>query len=326
MDVKIIIGQMLMLFSMMLIGYVIWKRNWMDENAYQKLSRIVVNIFNPLLVVYGVAGKSSQGNAGLLLQNLGFVVLFYVLLWGMGYVILVILRPGKEEQKLYRLMTMFSNCGFMGIPVITSVFGNDSMIYIVFYMLVFNLLIYTYGINLARKAGEDMHSVSSDKTGTVEPAGAEKKSGLQWKRMLNAGVIASLAAILIFIFQIPLPDIVVDFCDYLGNATIPLSMIMIGISIAKVNLKVIFTNVRIYLFTAVRMVIFPILVTLLVKRFITADPVIFGVFVLQLSMPVASLVTLIAKENGADEACCTNGIVLSTLLSIVTIPVVCMFL
>ena len=317
---------MLMLFSMMLIGYVIWKRNWMDENAYQKLSRIVVNIFNPLLVVYGVAGKSSAGNAGLLLQNLGFVVLFYVLLWGMGFVILAVLRPRKEEQKLYRLMTMFSNCGFMGIPVITSVFGNDSMIYIVFYMLGFNLLIYTYVINLARKAGEDVHPGSSEKTGTAEPAGAEKKSGLQWKRMLNAGVIASLAAILIFIFQIPLPDIVVDFCDYLGNATIPLSMIMIGISIAKVNLKVIFTNVRIYLFTAVRMVIFPILVTLLVKRFITADPVIFGVFVLQLSMPVASIATLIAKENGADEACCTNGIVLSTLLSIVTIPVVCMFL
>lgn len=317
---------MLMLFSMMLIGYVIWKRNWMDENAYQKLSRIVVNIFNPLLVVYGVAGKSSAENAGLLLQNLGFVILYYMLLWGMGYVILVILRPVKEEQKLYRLMTMFSNCGFMGIPVITSVFGNDSMIYIVFYMLGFNLLIYTYGINLGRKAGEDVHLGFSEKTGTAEPAGAEKKSGLQWKRMLNAGVIASLAAILIFIFQIPLPDIVVDFCDYLGNATIPLSMIMIGISIAKVNLKVIFTNVRIYLFTAVRMVIFPILVTLLVKRFITADPVIFGVFVLQLSMPVASIATLIAKENGADEACCTNGIVLSTLLSIVTIPVVCMFL
>ena len=315
-----------MLFSMMLIGYVIWKRNWMDENAYQKLSRIVVNIFNPLLVVYGVAGKSSEGNAGLLLQNLGFVVLFYVLLWGMGFVILAVLRPRKEEQKLYRLMTMFSNCGFMGIPVITSVFGNDSMIYIVFYMLVFNLLIYTYGMNLARKAGEDMHSVSSEKTGTAKSSGNGKKSGVQWKRMLNTGVIASLAAILIFIFQIPLPDIVVDFCDYIGNATIPLSMMMIGISIAKVNLKVIFTNVRIYLFTAVRMVIFPILVILLIKSFITADPVIFGVFVLQLSMPVASIATLIAKENGADEACCTNGIVLSTLLSIVTIPVVCMFL
>ncbi len=326
MNIQIIIGQMLMLFAMMLIGYVIWKRNWMDENAYQKLSRIVVNIFNPLLVVYGVAGKSSEGNAELLLQNLGFVVLFYVLLWGMGYVILAVLRPGKEEQKLYRLMTMFSNCGFMGIPVITSVFGNDSMIYIVFYMLVFNLLIYTYGMNLARKAGEDMHSVSSEKTGTAKSSGNGKKSGVQWKRMLNTGVIASLAAILIFIFQIPLPDIVVDFCDYIGNATIPLSMMMIGISIAKVNLKVIFTNVRIYLFTAVRMVIFPILVILLIKRFITADPVIFGVFVLQLSMPVASIVTLIAKENMADEACCTNGIVLSTLLSIVTIPVVCMFL
>ena len=79
MNVQIILGQMLMLFAMMLIGYVIWKKNWLDESAYQKLSRIVVNIFNPVLVIYGVAGKSSAGNTGLLLQNLGFVALYFVL-------------------------------------------------------------------------------------------------------------------------------------------------------------------------------------------------------------------------------------------------------
>lgn len=319
MNVQIILGQMLMLFAMMLIGYVIWKKNWLDESAYQKLSRIVVNIFNPVLVIYGVAGKSSAGNTGLLLQNLGFVALYFVILWAMSYAIPAIVRPTYGEKNLYRFMTMFANVGFMGIPVITGIYGNDSMIYIVFYMLAYNLLIYTYGINLAGKAG----AIQRQERGEEHTG---DKVSFSWKRMLNAGVIASVAAILIFILQIPLPDMVVGFCDYIGNATIPLSMLLIGASIAKVNLKAIFSTGRIYLFTLLRMVILPIIVALLLKNILPVNEMIFGVFILQMSMPVGSIVALMAKENGADETCCTNGIVLTTLLSLVTIPVVCLFL
>lgn len=319
MNVQIILGQMLMLFAMMLIGYVIWKKNWLDESAYQRLSRIVVNIFNPVLVVYGVAGKSSAGNTGLLLQNIGLVALYFIILWVMSYVIPFIVRPTYGEKDLYRFMTMFANVGFMGIPVITGIYGNDAMIYIVFYMLAYNLLIYTYGINLAGKAG----TIQRQERG-MEIIG--EKTTFSWKRMLNAGVIASVAAIVIFLFQIPLPDMVVGFCDYIGNATIPLSMLLIGASIAKVNLKAIFSTGRIYLFTLIRMVILPVIVTLLLKHILPVNEMIFGVFILQMSMPVGSIVALMAKENGADEACCTNGIVLTTLLSLVTIPLVCLFL
>lgn len=311
MDIQIILSQMVMLFAMMMIGYGVWKKGWLDENSYQKLSKIVVNIFNPLLVIYGVVGKSSEGNIRCLLENLVLVAIFYFLLWMMGYVILLLIRPKEKEKTLYRLMTMFPNVGFMGIPVITGIFGTESMIYIVFYMLVYNLLIYTYGIILAEKAGKHQEI---------------KRKGIQWKRIMNAGVLASLAAVAIFLFQIPVPEMVVGFCDYIGNATIPLSMLLIGASIAKVNLKVIFTTVKVYAFTLIRMVLFPIAVILILKNLLSVDSVVFGVFALQLAMPVGSIVTLIAKENGADEACCTNGIVLSTLLSIITIPLVCMFL
>lgn len=336
MDIRIILSQMLMLFAMMLIGYFVWKRQWMDENAYQRLSRIVVNIFNPVLVLYGVMGKSSAGNGKLLLQNLGMVVVFYVLLVLMGYVILWVLRPEKNERNLYRLMTMFPNVGFMGIPVITSIFGNESMIYIVFYMLAYNLLLYTYGISLAGKAANpgagrkdvQVLNKTAEKNKTPERDTAERgyKTGIRWKRMFNSGVIASVGAILIFFLQIPIPDPVAGFCDYIGNATIPLSMLLIGISIAKVNLKEIFSNRKIYIFTVVRMVLLPVAAILLLKRLVPVEPLVFGVFALQLSMPVGSIVTLIAKENGADERCCTNGIVLGTLASILTIPLVCLFL
>lgn len=314
MNVQIILSQMLMLFAMMLVGYFIWKKEWLSDVTYQHLSKIVVNIFNPILVVYGVMDKSSGGTSQLLLQNVGFVIFFYLFMIVFGIVLVLILRPAKGERKIYRLMTLFPNVGFMGIPVITSIFGTESMIYIVFYMLGYNLLLYTYGIVLAAKAAVDGGCAKQ----------MQKQSG-QWKRMINPGVIASVAAVFIFVFQIKMPTAVVTFCDYMGNATIPLSMLLIGVSIARADLKSIFTNVRAYAFTALKMVVLPIGMILLLKG-LPVDPIVFGVFALQLAMPVGSIVTLIVKESGADETCCTNGIVLSTLASIVTIPLVCMFL
>lgn len=314
MNIRIILAQMLMLFAMMLVGYFVWKKKWFDEPAYQKLSKIVVNILNPLLVVYGVLDKNSEGNAELILQNIGFVLFFYLLLIVIGVVFVWILRPQKADRRLYRLMTIFPNVGFMGIPVITSIFGMESMIYVVFYMLGYNLLLYTYGLVLAKKAGEDAGNISTGQ--------ADEKP---WKRMVNPGVIAAVIAVLIFMLQISVPEPVVTFCDYMGNAVIPLSMMLIGMSIAKADFKTIFSNPKMYGFTALKMILLPITMTLLLKP-LPADPVVFGVFVLQLAMPVGSIITLIAKENGADETTCTNGIVLTTLTSIVTIPLVCMFL
>ena len=312
MNVEVIFAQMLMLFAMMLTGYWIWKKEWFDEAAYQKLSKIVVNILNPILVIYGVVGKDSGGDAELVLWNLGFVALFYVILILTGLVYVWVFRPAESERRLYRLMTIFPNVGFMGIPVISAVFGEESMIYIVLYMLGYNLILYTYGLALARKAAEDAGSVVS-------------REQNQWKRMINPGTISSVAAVIIFLFGIPLPAPAVNFCDYMGNATIPLSMLLIGMSIAKADLKKIFSNGKIYAYTAVKMLLLPILMIVLVRPF-SVEPVIFGVFILQLAMPVGSIVTLVAKESGADETLCTNGIVLSTLASIVTIPLVCMFL
>lgn len=316
MDIQVILGQMLVLFAMMVIGYFLSKRKWLDDAVYQKLSRIVVNVFNPLLVVYGAAGKTSGNNRELLLQNFGFVVFYYLFLIFASYMINLFLRPEKKNRNLYRLMTIFSNVGFIGIPVISSVYGTEAIIYVVFYMLIYNLLIYTYGVVLARKAAVYAGNLPAEET--------NKKKG-EWRRMINPGVIAAVFAIVIFLFQIDLPDPVITFSDYMGNSTVPLSMILIGVSIAKVDLKKIFSNIKMYLFILIRMVIIPIVLVLILRSF-EWDSMVFGVFALQIAMPVGSITTLISKENGADETCCTDGIVLSTLLSIFTIPVVCLFL
>lgn len=315
MEFTVVLGQMIMLGAMMLMGCLIWKRKWIDETANKRLSWIVVNIFNPFLIISGVMGKDIGNSGNLLLQNIVVVIFFYLFLWLLGFLLVAVLHVKKGERGLYHMMTMFGNVGFMGIPVITSIFGMDTMIYIVFYMLGYNLLMYSYGMILA---GKD----AAIQNGTEE----SEAGGMDLKRIVNPGVISSILAVIIFLFGIELPAPVAGFCDYMGNPSIPLSMILVGVSLAQANLKEVFTSIRIYIFIVVRILILPVLAALIMKHIPVLDPVIKGVFILQMGMPVGSLATLVAKENGADATCCTNGIVLSTLASLLTIPIVCLFL
>lgn len=118
---------------------------------------------------------------------------------------------------------------------------------------------------------------------------------------------------------------VASFIKYLSQCVVPMSMILIGASMAQHELKTIFNEMKMYWFLLIRLVIIPIAVALLVRQ-LPIDSQILGVFILMLAMPVGSIVVLVAMEQGADSTCCTKGSVVSTLLSIITIPIVAMFL
>lgn len=303
----------MVLFGMMVVGYFCYRRNYIDVPTSQKLSGLVVNILNPILMLNSVLERNAEGGGTEIVINLGLVFLYFAFLILFSNVMVWIFRPEKEERNVYRLMTVFANVGFMGIPVIKSVLGAEAVFYLVFYLLAYNFVLYTYGIYLSKKAAED--------NGNVQ----EQGQGFQWKKLINPGVVSSVVAIVIYVAQIKFPAPVITFCDYMGNATIPISMILIGVSVAQSDLRQIFGNIRMYAFTAIRILVLPIMAAVLLK-FAGINQTLIGVFVLELAMPVGSIITMMTKEYGAADGCCTDGIVLSTLLSVLTIPVVCLFL
>lgn len=324
MNIGIIFGQMLVLLAMMAVGFFCYKKNWVSDETAGHLSKLVVNVFNPILVVNGVLGQNSVDAGNSVAWNIMFIVAYFVMLMVVGSFLPALLRPEAKHKSIYRLMTIFSNVGFMGIPVIKSIFGDGAMIYVAFYILGYNIMLYTVGMFLAQKAGAEEQEVRNT-------LALEKKSGVAefFKRLINPGVVAALFAVVIFAFGIQLPEPVLTFCDYMGNTTIPLSMIMIGISMAQANVKEVFTDWRIYVFILLRMIALPIAVTFALKGVVAAyaiDPVVFGVFVVELGMPVGSIIVMMTRECGADAAYCTRGVVLSTLASIITIPLICAFL
>ena len=230
MNFFVVLQQMLALFAMIFIGFYAYKVHWVTQDTSDRLSKLLVNILNPALLINGVLDKTVVAKKDLLLENLFYIFLYFVLLIGLSFPIAKVLRVGKMENR-YQLMLIFSNVGFMGIPVLRSIFGNGCVIYITFYILIYNILIYTLGIAFAQR------SLPKE----------ERKNAV--KEMINPGTVSAVFAILIFVFHPNIPQGAVTFFNYVGNAVIPFSMIIIGISIAQMPWKEIFGHVKLYIQT-----------------------------------------------------------------------------
>lgn len=148
MDTFVVLQQMLILLAMMAIGYVSYRKDWLDRNAYAKLSKIVVNILNPLIIINGVMERDNGENGEKILLNLGFIAFYFTILILTSFLVVRLLKVEKRHGHLFRMMMVFSNVGFMAIPLISSIYGEKSVFYVSFYILGFNLLLYTYGIRL----------------------------------------------------------------------------------------------------------------------------------------------------------------------------------
>lgn len=310
MNTLIVLQQMIVLFAIMMVGYFCYKKTWLDKNAYGKLSKIVINIMNPMLIINGVINKDIGNDYGKIIQNLILIVIYFVLLISLSFLVVKLLKLKHSAESLYRLMLIFSNVGFIGIPIISSVYGETSVLYIAFYILGYNFLLYTYGLHLV----------------SLSVPGGQKKTGkAAFKKMFNAGVIACIAAIIIFACRITVPLPVKTFVSYMGEPAVPLSMVLIGASMAQQDMKKLFTDLKMYLFLIIRLLIIPMASALIVRNF-AVDTEIAGIFILMLAMPVGSIVVLLAADQGADETCCTKGSILSTLFSVITIPIVSLLL
>ena len=302
--------QMMVLFAMMVLGYVVRKKNILNKDASARLSSLVVNLFNPILIVNSVLVGADGTTHENMLSNFAMIFLYFAILIVFSILVLVILRPVKPERPMYVLMTVFANIGYIGIPVAKSLYGNEGALYVAFYVLGFNIFLYTFGLFVA------------ERTKSADDTDQESKSFLsKFKKIINPGMIACLIAVVISVFQLEMPAPVISFCDYMGTTTIPLSMIIIGATFADAGIRDTLNDWRAYVFTMLRMVVLPVL-AFYATRSLPLNEVVYGVFILELSMPVAAVVTLLVQERGGDSTCCVRGTIITTLASIITVPLV----
>ena len=301
MDASVIFRQMCMIFLLIAVGYIACKRGIADDRAGKAVSAIVVNICNPALMLTSVLESGGGISNEKLLLAAGAGLGIYACLFLAGQVLPLFFGKDSLERDQYTLMVLFGNIGFIGIPAISAVLGTEVLIYVIICNIIFNILIYTYGRYLVYR-----HSGQT----TVRSGG-----------IVNTGTVVGVACVLLFIFKPHLPEVLVKSVDYVGSATTFLSMLVIGISLADMPLGKIFRETRLYIYILVRHILLPIAMGWVLGLLIR-DTEMVGTFVLLIGMPVANMPLMMCEETGVDGTLLSKGIVLSTLCSLVTIPLV----
>lgn len=290
--------QMLALLILIGTGYVIAKKGMMDEHTNSQMSGLLANVFNPLLIV-----SSAAGSVGLIspadMKTVGMIAagMFAVFILG-GMILSPLFEKNTEQRKLFQLMFVFSNLGFVGIPVVSSVVGPQYVVYVTEFILIYTILLYTYGVGLL----------------------SGKVSLSSFRAMLNPGTVCSVAALAIIIWGIQLPDFLKTAVTYLGNVTSPMALIVIGFTLAHSELKKIFGQPRLYLFALVKLLILPLLLLPLL-RMVTKDVPLISVCMVMFGMPVGNVPMMLGMQRGMDVSTGSAAIILTTLFCVVTIPI-----
>lgn len=301
MDIMVVFQTMLKLFLLLILGFVLFKCHIFDEYTNKKISALIVNVASPMLIISSIAGVEGS-NKSIVFLMISAGILMYIGFIILGKIINRIFPFPKKDWPVYECMVVFANTGFMGYPVLLDVFGQEAVFYASLIHMAFNFFVYTYAIMCLTK-------------------GDDSEFKLNFKQLLTPGIILIFVGIFIYLFDIQLPSVLMDTINSVGSLTAPLSMMMIGSSLAVYPIKDSFTDWRSYVFAFVRLMIVPF-VTMLICRLIHIDPYYANITIITNAMPVGSMVLMLATQYNANVKIVTRNIVVSTLLSVITIPIV----
>ncbi len=310
MDGGLVFHQLLRLFIIMFLGYFLYKFKVIDTEFNKKLSSFLINVTLPATAISSVLEKQTDRNIKLVLSVFAIGFVMYIVLPVLGFIVARILRSPASQRGMYSFMMTFSNVGFIGFPITEALFGASAMFYTAIINIVFNLAIYSYGIILVNK---DKISVSS------EQSEGQSKVKLSAKDLISPAIIASVIAVIIYFTGVTIPADIASVINYLGDITSPLAMIIIGVTLAPMKLKTVFSDWRVYLFTVIKLIIIPIACLPLLKMVISDDTVLMILYIL-LQMPVANTSVLFANRFDINEELAAKGVFITTLFSVFTVP------
>ena len=278
------------------VGIYLYFRKIVDGTVSRKVSAIVMDICNPALVLSSILTGNITVNHKDLLSAILFGVGFYAILMVFGAVLPLMLGVKKDKRRFYNLMVVYTNVGFIGIPVAKAILPENAIIYVIVCNVMYCLLFYTHGI-------------------TVLSNGKEKMNLL---KVLSPGTLMSVFSLVVCWFKLTLPPILSSSISYIGNATVFLSMMLLGVSIARSDIIKGFKEIRIWGYIVIRMVIFPIAVFFILRAAECNDVMVLS-FALMAMMPVGNLPLIQSEKIGEDTETLSNAITVSTIVSVPTI-------
>lgn len=293
---------MVVLFIIVVLGYALCKLGYMCEDFDRKLSSIVVDVTCPLLILSSVMGESLPDRT-LILPLLGVGFLTYVLLLVFGFFVPRLIAADRDDQGMIGFALMFANVGFIGYPIVSSIFGAKAVFYAALLNMPNTFFIFTAGVMLVK--GE--YSVRK----------------LNLKLLFSPAMIAAFVAALLVALDVHTPEIVARPVTMVGNITVPAALMIIGSSMARLPLHDIIGSPKVYVASVVRLGVVPLSLFFLFKVCGVND-IVNEINTVVIAMPVASFGTMFCMKYGRNPALMTEMTFITTVGSIFTIPLITM--
>lgn len=316
MSITVVLQQMIIIMILILTGMFLYRKKMLSEDSSGQLSGLIVNITNPALLICSAFDDTAKVSLNVLGIGLCVVLLSYAVLLLFAYLIPLILRIPQSERYSYRMLTVFGNVGFIGIPLVSAVLGSGALIFVSLNNLIYNILVYTYGISILKKA-------------SIEQCSAEALSAGQhdtiFHKLINAGTVSAVLTVIFYLCDFKVPTIISSSLTYAGRTTTFLSMLVLGVSVAQMAPKDIFSHPKLYAFTLLRQILLPVGFTLALVL-VVKNTLIANTAALLLAVPAGNMPLMLSKQLHVEESTISQGIILTTILSLVTIPVVTFFI
>ena len=291
---------MVMLFTMVILGYTACKLGYMGDKFDKKLSSIVVDITCPLLVLSSVMGDEMPDRS-LIRPLVGVGFLTYIILLVFGFWVPRFISKNHDDQGMIGFSLMFANVGFIGYPIVASIFGPKAVFYAALLNVPNTFFIFTAGVMLVK--GE--YSIRQ-----FNP-----------KVLLSPALIGAFIAALLVAFGVHTPEMIARPITMVGNITVPAALMIIGSSMTRLPLREIIGSGKVYATSFLRLVIVPLSVYFLF-RLCGVNTLINNINTVVIAMPVASFGTMFCMKYGRNPSLMTEATFITTLFSIITIPLI----
>ena len=291
--------QVSVLMLMIAVGFIAAKTGIMTEAGAACCTDIALIIATPCVIIKSLMRRFDAAVMKSLLLAVALTLLVQVLMITLGT--LLLRSKDLRRQRTLRFGSIFANCGFMSLPLQEVMLGSDGTLYGSAYVIMFNLVVWSYGVYL----------ISGDKR-YIQPK----------KLFVNPGIAGLLIGLIIFVFSVPVPQVLSSTVNYLAAIYTPLPMLIIGYHLSKTNVLKAFKDFQCIIAVLLRLIVYP-LVSLGVLYILGVRGTLLVSVIISLSAPVAAVTTMFSsKFGGGDTALSVDMVSLSTVLSIITMPAV----
>lgn len=297
------------IIALIVLGYFLQVKGWFHNDFGNDLSKLIMNVAMPVSIFVSVLKYLTLEK----LISLSGGLIYTFVAFALGYIVAFLsvkvlnVAPGRRGTVINTFVN--ANTIFIGLPLNIALFGDNALAYFLIYYITNTISTWTLGVFL-------MTSDSKD---------GKKKQGskFNWKKLLPAPLLGFIVSVVFLVINIPLPSYVSSTLSYIGGLTTPLSLIYIGIVLAKAGIKTIHFDKDSILALVGRFVIAPLLMFLVLKfmapQMATAE---YQTFMIQSATPALAVLPILANQGDGDVEFSTNIVTLSTILFVIVIPII----